>query len=410
MRTIGDLALIKESVSSLATVSLAVRLMNEHGVRVMPVIDDGAFRGVVTRERALLSAPDAPVRDIIATLVLDMPESSPVRYAARLFVENGLDFVPVMRGDDFVGLLTATQLLVELGRSWDPMTGLSWSDRLRDWGSDALDAGKEITLVFFDLDGFGAYNKRHGHIVGDRIIKAMAQSLTRIADSDRDILVRYGGDEFVLGSVRPRIEVEASVTHDLTGSLRVEGVAEDVTYSVGVSGGKRTRERERIHYASTVDNLINLASRDCMANKPLRSSPSGRPETGQPVERTCIVEVERDNGTCTAMASVSLSGTSAMAAVTGDSDDLLGLAARAVSRALNKIRPEIQAELEDAVVYRRWDGRPVAIVDAVVSMRQGSVKVRSSASSPDGVYSALGDALTDCLLKGAQDLVRSGLM
>lgn len=99
-----------------------------------------------------------------------------------------------------------------------------------------------------------------------------------------------------------------------------------------------------------------------------------------------------------------------MSAVSGETDDLLGLAAEAVTKALNKIRPEIRAELEDAVVYRRWDGRPVAVVDAVVSMRQGSVKVRSSASSPHGVYSALGDALAECLLKGAQDLVRSGLM
>src|SRR5689334_11411529 len=81
MRTIGDLNLITERVAPFASVSTAVRLMQEHGHRVVAVEENGQCRGVVTKERAALSAPDMPVREILETLVIEMPALTPVRSA-----------------------------------------------------------------------------------------------------------------------------------------------------------------------------------------------------------------------------------------------------------------------------------------------------------------------------------------
>src|SRR5262249_10053302 len=149
------------------------------------------------------------VREIVQQIPIEMSASTPVRTAAKIFVDNALDIVPVVSGDGYVGLLSANQLLSELGRSWDPMTGLSWSDRLRDWGVEMLQTGQEITIAFVDLNEFGAYNKQHGHIVGDRVLRAIAVMLANLIKPETDVLVRYGGDEFVIGTIRPRQELEA---------------------------------------------------------------------------------------------------------------------------------------------------------------------------------------------------------
>lgn len=57
--------------------------------------------------------------------------------------------------------------------------------------------GDSFSLVMLDIDGFKRINDEHGHLLGDWVLKECAAVLckcTRISD----ILVRYGGDEFMI--------------------------------------------------------------------------------------------------------------------------------------------------------------------------------------------------------------------
>ncbi|WP_232567653.1 GGDEF domain-containing protein [Photobacterium iliopiscarium] len=69
------------------------------------------------------------------------------------------------------------------------------------------------TLVFIDLDGFKLINDVHGHNKGDEVLRDFAQSIQKML-RERDVIVRFGGDEFVLlldssslSGVRQRIEI-----------------------------------------------------------------------------------------------------------------------------------------------------------------------------------------------------------
>ncbi|HLV78786.1 MAG TPA: hypothetical protein VKT32_00855, partial [Chthonomonadaceae bacterium] len=44
----------------------------------------------------------------------------------------------------------------------------------------------------------------------------------------------------------------------------------EISVSIGLHGGRRTRERDPIHYTATLNNLINLASQDCTRRKEMR--------------------------------------------------------------------------------------------------------------------------------------------
>jgi diguanylate cyclase (GGDEF)-like protein len=56
---------------------------------------------------------------------------------------------------------------------------------------------QELSLVFFDLDNFKHVVDTHGHLLGSKVLKEVAQTIHRELDED-DRIVRYGGDEFVV--------------------------------------------------------------------------------------------------------------------------------------------------------------------------------------------------------------------
>lgn len=249
--------------------STARIILEGHGLRALGVMDGSDLVGIVTLETIAAAADFTEVRAAMVRPGLVLDGDLTVREAADLFVRENADVAPVTFEGRFLGVVTSNMLLRELGRSWDPLTGLSWSDQLREWGIENLKRGNEVIILFIDLDDFGQYNKRYGHIVGDHVLQKVATMLNDSIDAERDILVRYGGDEFAIGTLRERSDAETFVAMLKRRIHEVFiGEAEDsVDFTIGVHGGKRNKERENIHFAATLDNLINLASKDCIAQK-----------------------------------------------------------------------------------------------------------------------------------------------
>ena len=55
----------------------------------------------------------------------------------------------------------------------------------------------QVCLVFFDLDNFKQLVDAHGHLLGSKALREVAQTVARVLTED-DRLVRYGGDEFIV--------------------------------------------------------------------------------------------------------------------------------------------------------------------------------------------------------------------
>jgi diguanylate cyclase (GGDEF)-like protein len=64
---------------------------------------------------------------------------------------------------------------------------------------------KEVTwtVAIADCDDFKSINDQHGHLVGDEYLRAIAQRL-RASLPDKDLLARWGGDEFMLAVALPQ--------------------------------------------------------------------------------------------------------------------------------------------------------------------------------------------------------------
>ena len=107
----------------------------------------------------------------------------------------------------------------------DPLTELAkrraWDNELTRRLSRLHAGGPPFCLALVDVDHFKRINDEHGHLVGDAVLRALAQAL-RAHVRDRDVVARLGGDEFglLLEHVTPgfaaevvdRIRAQALVT------------------------------------------------------------------------------------------------------------------------------------------------------------------------------------------------------
>ena len=110
--------------------------------------------------------------------------------------------------DELTGLVNRRQLVAELDASI----------------AHANTHGSTFCLAVIDVDHFKDINDRHGHLVGDLILR----EFSRIAEDsvrDSDIFGRYGGDEFM--HILPDTELKGAVMH--AERLRVHTHFLDVT-------------------------------------------------------------------------------------------------------------------------------------------------------------------------------------
>jgi diguanylate cyclase (GGDEF)-like protein len=85
-----------------------------------------------------------------------------------------------------------------LRASIDPLTQLANRRTLDHALSRAINQShQELSLIIVDIDHFKQINDRHDHVVGDRILKDVAQMLEAQLD-ETGLAARMGGEEFAL--------------------------------------------------------------------------------------------------------------------------------------------------------------------------------------------------------------------
>jgi diguanylate cyclase (GGDEF)-like protein len=94
-----------------------------------------------------------------------------------------------------------------------------------------------VALVFIDLDHFKKVNDTRGHLVGDMLLKHVAQRLKYAARSD-DLIFRFGGDEFavILHNTNDEKTI-TSISNRIQRSIEQVYIIENKKYRIGASIG-----------------------------------------------------------------------------------------------------------------------------------------------------------------------------
>lgn len=94
-----------------------------------------------------------------------------------------------------------------------------------------------LSIIFVDIDRFKSVNDSYGHDVGDRVLKCVADFLTRSV-RDADYVIRWGGDEFLLLLTCGGSEAAAKVAtlHErFNEALRGQNLPNSLRLSIGYS-------------------------------------------------------------------------------------------------------------------------------------------------------------------------------
>lgn len=142
----------------------------------------------------------------------------------------------------------------------DPLTGIYNRRHLFDLASrqftQAARYDRQISAMMVDVDHFKQVNDRYGHIIGDRVLKQVADYFTEHIRTT-DILGRYGGEEFLLilpetGGVQTYQMAERLLSHFHAHPIETNEGEIHITISIGISTYNRMD-------TPTIDRLIDHA-------------------------------------------------------------------------------------------------------------------------------------------------------
>ena len=135
--------------------------------------------------------------------------------------------------------LTLEQMVVS-----DPLTGLHnrrfLMDRLLQEMQRSDRHGEPLAFAMIDLDGFKTINDLYGHVLGDKVLRAVGNAISRSIRVS-DIAARYGGDEFAVILPQTPPEGAMRVCERLLRAISEAGFQDDsgkifrVTASLGLA-------------------------------------------------------------------------------------------------------------------------------------------------------------------------------
>lgn len=135
----------------------------------------------------------------------------------------------------------------------------------REW----LNAQREqqpLTIMLLDIDYFKQYNDYNGHILGDACLKQIAQILKKSVSRPRDLVARFGGEEFVLVLPDTSQASAIEVVERILQSIRTADICHSsspldqrLSVSLGVKTIIPTQKNDKMAFLKEVDQNLYLA-------------------------------------------------------------------------------------------------------------------------------------------------------
>lgn len=134
----------------------------------------------------------------------------------------------------------------QIGKSYDKYIYLSMKDSLTDLynrrfvlekfvalSKYATKRGLKIAVLISDVNDFKRINDSYGHEFGDKILIEIAKSLKDSFDK-RDIIARWGGDEFLILAVFSDEDAIKEKINDFQSALKCRSADKDMAVSVSI--------------------------------------------------------------------------------------------------------------------------------------------------------------------------------
>lgn len=152
----------------------------------------------------------------------------------------------------------------------DPLTNLHnrrhFNERLLDEMERTKRYGGSFALILCDIDRFKDVNDQHGHLVGDRVLCWITDTLKTICRHS-DVVARFGGEEFIILQLNATREsahlfAEKLRLHFEENHFRHGGEALAITLSFGVAAASQDTPTTAHDLLDTADKALYTAKRE----------------------------------------------------------------------------------------------------------------------------------------------------
>ena len=161
---------------------------------------------------------------------------------------------------------------LEWAATHDGLTGLPNRFRFLERLGSYLETAQpgSIAVLFIDIDNFKVINDSLGHDAGDQLLQSMSERLRSVV-RDRDMLGRFGGDEFIVmlrdvsGSYDPFVVAE-QLRAEIAQPLTIDDAELFVTASIGITISDRegVTTTEMLRDADAAMYRAKARGRDCV--------------------------------------------------------------------------------------------------------------------------------------------------
>lgn len=135
----------------------------------------------------------------------------------------------------------------------DALTGVAnrraFDEVMRKMVADADARHEHLCLILADIDHFKLFNDTHGHLIGDAVLRNVAQEMEQCIKG-RDMVARYGGEEFAVLLPSTRLEGALMLAESIRALVELEAFKDgsDSEHKVKLSlGVAQFRSGESIH-------------------------------------------------------------------------------------------------------------------------------------------------------------------
>lgn len=139
---------------------------------------------------------------------------------------------------------------------------------IREWNS-AIRSKTPLACIMIDIDYFKKYNDTYGHLQGDECLKAVAEAINASAKRPRDIVARFGGEEFVILLPETKVESAVYIAQQILSNIEKLDIEhtgsvlnERVTVSLGVAAVFPSKDMTREELLNIADEALYRAKKE----------------------------------------------------------------------------------------------------------------------------------------------------
>jgi diguanylate cyclase (GGDEF)-like protein len=236
--------------------------LDENDLRHAPAADKDAKSGPTRRH--LETSGLNGVRADVVSAIMDDRELLGVLAMAGARARQGQEKKLLAMVSDLtaVALIHSSRLrATEEAGSLDGLTGVHNRTYLFEHLHDELKVAEReatfLSILMLDIDHFQHYNRTNGHVLGDEVLKKLAQVL-KSSVRDTDLVSRYAGEEFVI--IYPGANKELAMRlgekiRETVESFPFPERGQQPTGAITISGGVATYPED----SKKAENLIRCA-------------------------------------------------------------------------------------------------------------------------------------------------------